>query len=222
MAESQCLAERREVGCRKARLRPFTVMCGRYDYTPGEFREIRIRWSLDTDLPLFKPCYNIAPGKDVPVIVREGEHNRLKLMRWGLVPSWAKDRPIGNRMINARAETLAEKPSFKQLLSSRRCLVPANGFYEWRREGQRKIPMHVVRKDRQPFAFAALWDMWREPEGGELFTFTIITTQANALLRPIHERMPVIMDDLAGAQWLDPVFTTSRTLSFLLQPCPSE
>jgi putative SOS response-associated peptidase YedK len=197
-------------------------MCGRYEYTPGEFREIRIRWNLDKDLPLFKPSYNIAPGKEVPVIVREGEHNQMKLMRWGLVPSWAQDPSIGNRMINARAETLAEKPSFKGLLSSQRCLVPANGFYEWRREGKRKIPMHIVRRDRQPFAFAGLWDMWREPEGSELFTFTIITTQANALLRPIHVRMPLIMDDLAGAQWLDPVFTTSRTLSFLLQPCPSE
>ena len=91
-------------------------------------RGMRIRWNLDMDLPLFKPCYNIAPGKDVPVIVREGEHNQLKLMRWGLVPSWAKDPSIGNRMINARAETLAEKPSFKRLLSSRRCLVPAGGF----------------------------------------------------------------------------------------------
>jgi putative SOS response-associated peptidase YedK len=109
-------------------------MCGRYDYTPGEFREIRIRWNLDNDLALFKPCYNIAPGKDVPVIVREGERNEMKLMRWGLVPSWAQDPSIGNRMINARAETLAEKPSFVRLLSSRRCLVPANGFYEWRGE----------------------------------------------------------------------------------------
>jgi putative SOS response-associated peptidase YedK len=107
-------------------------MCGRYEYTPGEFREIRIRWNLDKDLPQFKPSYNIAPGKDVPVIVREGENNQLKLMRWGLVPSWAKDPSIGNRMINARAETLAEKPSFKRLLSSRRCLVPARvGFKEW-------------------------------------------------------------------------------------------
>jgi len=131
-------------------------MCGRYDYTAGEFREIHIRWNLDKDLPLFKPCYNIAPGKDVAVIVREGERNQIKLMRWGLVPSWAKDPSIGNRMINARAVTLAEKPSFKRRLSSRRCLVPANGFYEWRREGKRKFPMHIVRKDRQPFTFAGL------------------------------------------------------------------
>jgi putative SOS response-associated peptidase YedK len=143
-------------------------------------------------------------------------------MRWGLVPSWVKDPSIGNRMINARAETLAEKLSFKRLLGSRRCLVPANGFYEWRREGKRKIPMHIVRKDRQPFTFAGLWDKRRELERGELYSFTIITTEANALLRPIHDRMPVIMDDLAAAQWLDPVFTTSKTLSVLLQPYPSE
>jgi putative SOS response-associated peptidase YedK len=103
-------------------------MCGRYDYTPGEFRDIRIRWNLDNDLPQFKPTYDMAPDKDVPVIVREGERNQMKLMRWGLVSSWAKDPSIGNRLINARAETLAEKPCFKRLLSSRRCLVPAGGF----------------------------------------------------------------------------------------------
>ena len=103
-------------------------MCGRYDYTPGEFREIRIRWNLDKEFPLFKPRYNIAPGKQVPVIVQEAESNQMKLMRSGLVPSCASDPSIGNRMINARAETLAEKPSFMRLLTWRRCLVPAGGF----------------------------------------------------------------------------------------------
>ena len=99
------------------------VMCGRYDYFPGEFSDLRIRFNLDKDLPHFKPSFNIAPGKDVPVIVREGNRNIVKLMRWGLVPSWSQDPSIGNRMINARCETLEEKPSFKQLLASRRCLV---------------------------------------------------------------------------------------------------
>ena len=133
-------------------------MCGRYEYSPGEFREIRIRWNLDRDLPLFKASYNIAPGREVPVIIRQGDHNESKLMRWGLVPSWAQDPSIGNQMINARAETLDQKPAFKHLLSSQRCLIPANGFYEWRREGKGKIPVRVVMKDRQPFTFAGLWD----------------------------------------------------------------
>ena len=166
-------------------------MCGRYDYFPGEFSDLRIRFNLDRDLPLFKGSFNVAPGQEVPVIVRDEGRNKVKLMRWGLVPSWSQDSAIGNRLINARCETLTEKPSFKQLLGTRRCLIPAYGFYEWRREGKSKVPLRIVMKDRQLFTFAGLWDVWRgDPEAGELYTFTIITTDANALLRPIHNRMP--------------------------------
>src|SRR5262245_2770817 len=135
-------------------------MCGRYDFTPRGFSDFRIRFNLDKDFPEFKASYNIAPGQYVPVIVRDDDHNKVKLMQWGLVPSWAQDPSIGNQMINARAETLAEKPSFKNLLGSHRCLVPANGFYEWRREGRQRVPMRIVRKDRRPFTFAGLWDVW--------------------------------------------------------------
>ena len=157
------------------------------------------------------------------MIIREDGRNKVKLMRWGLVPSWAPDPSIGNRMINARSETLTEKPSFKQLLGTHRCLIPADGFYEWRREGKGKVPMRVVMKDRQLFTFAGLWDVWRsDPEGGELYTFTIITTNANALLRVIHNRMPVIIDNLGGRTWLDPAVSHPGTLSILLQPLPSE
>ena len=198
-------------------------MCGRYEYHPHEFSDLRIRFNLDKDLPEFKPSYNIAPGQQVPVIIREDGRNKVKLMRWGLVPSWAPDPSIGNRMINARCETLTEKPSFKQLLGTHRCLVLADGFYEWRREGKGKAPMRIVMKDRQPFTFAGLWDLWRgDPEAGEIYTFTIITTNANSLLRPIHHRMPVIIDKLAEATWLDPVVSSSSMLSILLQPLPSE
>lgn len=197
-------------------------MCGRYDFFPGEFTDLRIRFNLDKNLPLFKPSYNIAPGKDVPVIIRDGDRHVIKLMRWGLVPSWAQEPSIGNHMINARCETLDQKPSFKQLLGSRRCLVPANGFFEWRREGKGKVPVRVRLKDHRPFTFAGLWDMWRDSEGGDLYSFTIITTDANKLLRAIHNRMPVILEPLAAKQWLDPVFTSLQTLSFLLQPFPSE
>ena len=145
-------------------------------------------------------------------------------MRWGLVPSWAQDPSIGQRMINARAETLLEKPSFKQLVARRRCLVPADGFYEWRREGNRKVPMWIYLKNRVPFAFAGLWDYWRDPAGDkELYSFTIITTEANALLRPIHNRMPVIYDKEMGRQWLEESFGDQpMILAAVLRPWPSE
>jgi putative SOS response-associated peptidase YedK len=200
----------------------FRTMCGRYDFFPSQFTDFRMRFNLPKNLPLFKASFNIAPGKDVPVIVRHGDRNVVKLMRWGLVPSWAQDPAIGNQMINARCETLDQKPSFKQLLGSRRCLVPADGFYEWARVGKRKIPMRIRMKDRRPFTMAGLWDVWRDPEAGELSSFTIITTQANKLLRPIHDRMPLILDPLVARQWLDPTAIDTRMISAVMVPFPSE
>jgi putative SOS response-associated peptidase YedK len=131
---------------------------------------------------------------------------------------------MGQGMINARAETLLEKPSFKQLISTRRCLIPADGFYEWRSEGNRKVPMWIHLKKRQPFAFAGLWDYWRDPAGDkDLYSFTIITTDANALLRPIHNRMPVIYDKEMGRQWLEESFGDQpMILAAVLRPWPSE
>lgn len=155
------------------------------------------------------------------MIINDGRIS-VKLMQWGLVPSWAKDPAIGDWMINARAETLTEKPSFKRLVGKKRCLVLTDGFYEWRKEGKRKIPMRFVLKSREPFAFAGLWDSWRKPEGDELQSYTIITTQANELLKPVHDRMPVILDSLAQKTWLDPEVTEPRVLTVLLQSFPSE
>lgn len=125
-------------------------------------------------------------------------------------------------MINARAETLAEKPSFKRLIGKRRCLVLADGFYEWRKEGKRKVPLRIVRKDRQPFAFAGLWDSWRNPDANELHSFTIITTEANDLLRPIHDRMPVILHQTDEQLWLDPNVNDAAKLRPFLVPYPTE
>jgi putative SOS response-associated peptidase YedK len=198
-------------------------MCGRFTAS-FEFREIRIRWNLQRDFPLFAPRYNIAPSQEVPVIVRTKDSNEIKRMRWGLVPSWSQDPSIGQRMINARAETLLEKPSFKQLVATRRCLVPADGFYEWRREGKHKVPVWIHLKNREPFAFPGLWDYWRDPAGDkELYSFTIITTEPNALLRPIKNRMPVIYDREMGQRWLDGPFGGSpKILLAVLQPLPSE
>jgi putative SOS response-associated peptidase YedK len=127
-------------------------MCGRFSAS-FEFREIKIRWNLQRDIPLLTPRYNIAPSQEVPVIIRTEDRNEVKQMLWGLVPSWAPDPSIGQHMINARAETLLEKPSFKQLVATRRCLVPADGFYEWRREGKHKVPMWIYLKNPRTVCF---------------------------------------------------------------------
>ncbi|MCI0526850.1 MAG: SOS response-associated peptidase, partial [Nitrospira sp.] len=156
-------------------------------------------------------------------VVQE-EARVLKLMKWGLVPSWAKDTSTGYKMINARAETVAQKPSFKKSLKHKRCLVVADSFYEWRKVngGRTKIPMRFVFKSREPFAFAGLWDTWQNPEGGELRSFTIITTGANAVLQPIHDRMPVILRQQDEDLWLDPDLKDVDKLVPLLIPYSSE
>jgi putative SOS response-associated peptidase YedK len=198
-------------------------MCGRFGAS-FQYRELKALWNLRGDLPGFFPRYNVAPSQDVPVIVRRENRNELKPMRWGLVPSWAPDTSVGQRMINARPETLLEKPSFKQLVASRCCLIPADGFYEWRREGKHKVPMWIYLKNRKPFTFPGLWDCWLDRDtGSELYTFTIITTRANALVRRIHDRMPVIYDSAMGRQWLErPFGGRAMDLDLVLQPLPSE
>jgi putative SOS response-associated peptidase YedK len=198
------------------------IMCGRFTAS-FEFREIKVRYRLQSDLPPLARRYNIAPSQEVPVIIQNGGKNELKIMRWGLVPSWAPDRSIANRMINARAESITEKPSFRRLVESRRCLIPADGFYEWRREGSGKVPVWFHLKKKEPFAFAGLWDVWRDGEGEILHTFTIITTVPNDLLRRIHNRMPVIFDSLQARQWLDPRLSTRNAdIAAVLAPFPSE
>jgi putative SOS response-associated peptidase YedK len=151
-------------------------MCGRITAT-FEFSDIRVRWTLDRVLPLYTPRYNIAPeqiSQTVPVIVRHEDKNECRLIHWGLIPYWAKDPMIGKRMINARAETLTDKPAFKHLVGQRRCLIPADGSYEWRKEGKRKVPMWVYLRNREPFGLAGLWDVWRKPGGTPVGSFTII------------------------------------------------
>ena len=169
-------------------------MCGRYRYFPSEFSDLRLTWNLDEVFGL-KPRYNIAPTQEAPVIVQAAGKRTLELFRWGLIPWWANDPAIGNRMINARAETLAEKPVFKQLLVGRRCLVLADGFYEWRKEGKEKVPMRFMLKSGEPFAFAGLWDGWKQQDRSLLRTSTIVTTEPNDVLRPIHNRMPAMLSN---------------------------
>ena len=177
-------------------------MCGRYIQTT-ELQTLQTRFLFDhSDVDLVSR-YNIAPGQASPVIVSNGSRT-LKMMKWGLVPSWAKDPAIGNRMINARAETVAEKPSFRNAFNRRRCLILANGFYEWYKPPDKsvKTPIHFFRKDNQPFAFAGLWENWADANGAELQTYTIITTEANDFVRPFHHRMPVILRPDDESVWL--------------------
>ena len=144
-------------------------------------------------------------------------------MRWGLIPSWAKDPSIGNRMINARAETVAEKPAFRSAVRRRRCLVLADGFYEWRRVagGRTKRPMRIVLKTGEPFAFAGLWETWRDPAGGRIQSCAIVTTKANDLLKPIHDRMPVILPREVEPLWLDASVDEPDLLAYMFRPYDS-
>ncbi len=144
------------------------------------------------------------------------------MMRWGLIPSWAKDASGAGRMINARAETVAEKPIYRTALRSRRCLVPANGFFEWRRAGTSRTPYFIRMKDESLFAFAGLYDSWRDPNGVTVMTYTIITTEPNALVATIHDRMPVILHREDENRWLDPDITDPGALVPLLRPHPAE
>jgi putative SOS response-associated peptidase YedK len=192
-------------------------MCGRFVLfsSPEELREAfavqQVRFQVE-------PSYNVAPTQNVAVVVQREGVNTLEKMRWGLIPAWAKDPAIGSRMINARAETVAEKPSFKRPLKDRRCLVVADGFYEWQKTGQAKIPMFIRLKSGQPFGFAGLYDVWTSPEGEAVASCTIITTSANDLMQPIHDRMPVILPRSQQSTWLNPAIQTAADVLPLLVP----
>ena len=158
-------------------------MCGRYTLTTSKEKLVE-EFDLSGELPELPPSYNIAPTQDVATILGDGEARRLELMRWGLIPSWADDPGIGSRMINARSETAAEKPSFRAAFKKRRCLIPADGFYEWQKTNGAKQPFHIRLQDERPFALAGLWEIWRDEGGPEVHSCTILTTEANDLLVP--------------------------------------
>jgi len=197
-------------------------MCGRYSLTTAP-EALRQLFNFD-NMPNLAPRYNIAPTQDVPVIRPAGRGGEdvngrgLAMMRWGLVPSWSKEIGRSAPMINARAETIAEKPSFRAAFQSRKCLVPADGFYEWRLENGKKQPFRIGMNGGAPFAFAGLWERWASPEGDEINSVAIVTTEANEKLRPIHARMPVILDHNDYDQWLGE--TTETTAQTLLRPYP--
>ncbi len=194
-------------------------MCGRFSFAL-DMGVLVERFNLRViDFP-FEPRFNIAPTQQVVTVVVEEGGNRAGLMHWGLIPSWAKDPAIGNRMINARAETVAERNSFRQAFQKRRCLVVADGFYEWRKTPRGKVPMRILLKDGSPFAFAGLWETWRPPQGDPVHSCTIVTTTPNSLMEPIHDRMPVILTREGESSWLDRKAESSE-LRALLVPYPA-
>ena len=156
------------------------------------------------------------------IVVGDDGKRYMKQMRWGLIPSWAKDPAIGNRMINARVETLAEKPAFRAALKKRRCIIPADGFYEWQKLGKVKQPVRIILKSREPFGFAGLWEHWQSPEGEEVLSCTIITTEANTLLKAVHERMPAILTRDDEPAWLNPNAQDPEKLLSLLKQYPPD
>jgi len=197
-------------------------MCGRFTLTvsPEQLRAALPGFFIPEG---FQPRYNIAPSQPVAVIPNDGK-NQLDFFVWGLIPSWAKDPSIGNRLINARAETLVEKPSFRSAFRRRRCMVLADGFYEWKTEIGRKskTPMYIKLASGEPFAFAGLWETWQSPDGSQVQSCTIITTEPNDLIRPIHNRMPVILPAEAHAAWLEQGDVDPTRLQRLLTPYISQ
>lgn len=197
-------------------------MCGRFTLTvdPADLKEAFGDFIFPAQ---FAPRYNIAPSQPVLAIPNDGK-NKADFFLWGLIPSWAKDPTIASKLINARGETIAEKPSFRGSFKYKRCLIPADGFYEWKAEAGRKTktPYFIHMKDRKPFAFAGLWDEWHSPDGNAIRTCTIITTTPNALMADLHNRMPVILDKSQFADWLNPMPQTAENLIHLIQPFPAD
>lgn len=193
-------------------------MCGRFSLAVDP--AVLLKLFPDLEIPGdYVARYNIAPTQNVLAVVN-GKHGvKMESLRWGLIPSWAKDMKMGASMINARAESLDEKPAFRTAYHKRRCLIPADGFYEWKKlDAKTKQPMRIHMKDDQPFAFAGLWEYWAPPGGEGVLSCTIVTTESNALLREVHDRMPVIVPPEAFERWLD----AARDPADLLRPFPAE
>ncbi|MCH8859396.1 MAG: SOS response-associated peptidase [Proteobacteria bacterium] len=200
-------------------------MCGRFTLTslPDPLIEML---GLES-WPEFEPRHNIAPTQDAPVVLAapdgapDGGPLQLRMMRWGLIPSWTQEQKSGALLINARCENAAEKPSYRSAFKNRRCLMLADGFYDWKRIGKRKQPYYFTLRDRQPFAFAALWERWTNPDGQAIETCALLTTEPNELMRPVHDRMPVILAPQDYRRWLGPPRPGAELLSRLFEPYAS-
>jgi len=204
-------------------------MCGRYTLHHST-QEVAERFGVQQVLFPTTARYNIAPSQPVAVVTQgsmatpnnKDEVRWLEAMKWGLVPFWAKDPDIGNRLINARAETVAEKPAFRNAIKRRRCIIPGDGFYEWKRDGKVRIPMRIHRRDNGVFGFAGLWEEWESPDGSPLRTCTIITTEPNEIMAVIHDRMPAILRPEDEERWLDTSVGSVPDVLPMLKPYPAD
>lgn len=196
-------------------------MCGRFEIH-STLEIIAKIFKIDPGTFDIKPNYNIAPSQDVAVVMNDGKKNCLASCHWGFVPAWCKELKTGYRMINARAETVATNRTFRDAFQNTRCIVPVDGFYHWKKEGKTRTPYYVRLKNGNPMGLAGLYNNWRSPEGEEVCTFTIVTTDSNDLLSSIHPRMPVIIPGDGYRLWLDPAVHDRETLRALLKPYPSD
>ena len=197
-------------------------MCGRFSLSLPRGESDDIADEFGVKLPeTYRPRYNIAPTQEVFVLLADGTR-RIEALRWGLIPSWAKDPKIGNKLINARAETLFEKPIFRSAVKQRRCLVLADGFFEWQKAEKGKVPLFIRLKSKRPFGFAALWESWISPEGMAVTSCAIVTTEANELMKTIHNRMPVIVPRELYTLWLNPAIQDEKELEPVLKADPAQ
>jgi putative SOS response-associated peptidase YedK len=196
-------------------------MCGRFVLIT-DLSVIAEEFEVNDVSVHFSPSRNVSPGQRIPALIRRDNQNMMVTCLWGLIPFWAKDPAIGAKLINARAETVAQKPSFKNAFLQRRCLIPSDGFYEWKSEGKKKIPYSFSLKSGAPFVFAGLYEQWIAPDKKTVETCTIITTQANGVVEPVHDRMPVIVPPVAQELWLNPEIKDPSRLLDILKPYPGE
>jgi putative SOS response-associated peptidase YedK len=198
-------------------------MCGRF-VTVIPYEELKQIFDLIESQIRPEPRYNVAPTQNVGVIrcCDEGNHNRYDLLKWGLIPSWSKDSKMGSHMINARSESVTEKPAFRHAIKYKRCIVPVNGFYEWSHIGKEKHPHFIQMADKSLMALAGIWEHWKSPEGTDLETFSILTTAANPLVAKLHDRMPVILPPDAYILWLNHNMHDAHNLESLYSPFPEE
>ena len=196
-------------------------MCGRFVLLT-DLRVITESFNVQNVACEHRPGSSISPGQQIAAVLRKDDQNSLVDFRWGLIPSWAKDPSIGNKMFNARAETIAEKSSFKNAFKRRRCLIVADGFYEWKKLGRVKKPLYFSLQSNEPFGFAGLYETRISPDHQQINTCTIITTEPNELIRPIHDRMPVILSKGKESVWIDPGVKDADRLLSILTPYPSD
>jgi putative SOS response-associated peptidase YedK len=196
-------------------------MCGRYVLFEDNMEKLSARFDAENQLEKWEPSYNIAPTTLNPVVTSHSP-NKIQLMKWGLIPKWAKEEKIGYKMINARSETAAEKPSFREAFKFRRCLIPANGFYEWKRNGKEKTPYYIHSTKHKLFAFAGLYEIWNNPNGSVIQSYTILTQAAVGKIKDIHDRMPIILEQEEETEWLNADSTEPAQLQKLFNTYPDE